>query len=111
VNEIVRARTDRARALALHRLAGSVEGRIRELKQRLLTLEAAVEVRLDYPEEDLPGELAPEAELTAWSGAGGLASTYRIGRLYQKVTACWPGAPTPASPPCSTACCARSGPS
>jgi tRNA modification GTPase len=63
VNEIVRARTDRARALALHRLAGSVEGRIRELKQRLLELEAAVEVRLDYPEEDLPGELAPEAEL------------------------------------------------
>ena len=27
VNEIVRARTDRARALALHRLAGSVEGK------------------------------------------------------------------------------------
>ena len=85
VNEIVRARTDRARALALHRLAGSVEGRIRELKQRLLELEAAVEVRLDYPEEDLPGELAPEAELDGLeSGLAGLASTYRIGRLYQE---------------------------
>ena len=85
VNEIVRARTDRARALAVHRLAGSVEGRIRELKQRLLTLEAAVEVRLDYPEEDLPGELAPEAELDGLeAGLAGLASTYRIGRLYQE---------------------------
>jgi tRNA modification GTPase len=85
VNEIVRARTDRARALALHRLAGSVEGRIRELKQRLLALEAAVEVRLDYPEEDLPGELAPEAELDGLeAGLAGLASSYRIGRLYQE---------------------------
>jgi tRNA modification GTPase len=85
VNEIVRARTDRARALALHRLAGSVEGRIRELKQRLLALQAALEVRLDYPEEDLPAELASEAELDGVeAGLAGLASTYRIGRLYQE---------------------------
>ncbi len=84
VNEIVRARTDRARALALHRLGGSIEGSIRALKQRLLILQAALEVRLDYPEEDLPGEPAPEAELEGLEAElAGLASTYRIGRLYQ----------------------------
>ena len=85
VNEIVRARTDRARALALHRLAGSVEGKVRALKERLLGLQAAVEVRLDYPEEELPGELAPAAELDGLEAElAGLAATYRIGRLYQE---------------------------
>ena len=85
VNEIVRARTDRARALALHRLAGSIETRIRALKERLLGLQAAVEVRLDYPEEDLPGEPAPAAELDGLEQElAELASTYRIGRLYQE---------------------------
>jgi len=85
VNEIVRARTDRARALALHRLAGSLEGRIRTLKERLLGLQAAVEVRLDYPEEDLGEELAPTAELDGLEAdLAELASTYRIGRLYQE---------------------------
>jgi tRNA modification GTPase len=85
VNEIVRARTDRARALALHRLAGSIEGRIRALKGRLLSLQAALEVRLDYPEEDLPAEPAPAAELEGLEEElAGLASTYRIGRLFQE---------------------------
>jgi tRNA modification GTPase len=85
VNEIVRARTDRARALALHRLAGSIEGRILALKKRLLALQAAVEVRLDYPEEDLPEELAQAAELDGLEAElAELASTYRIGRLYQE---------------------------
>jgi tRNA modification GTPase len=91
VNEIVRARTDRARALALHRLAGSIESRIRAFKERLLALQAAVEVRLDYPEEDLgetlsggPAAIAPQAELDGLeAGLSELASTYRIGRLYQ----------------------------
>ena len=85
VNELVRARTDRARALALHRLAGSIEGRILALKKRLLSLQAAVEVRLDYPEEDLPGELAPSAELDGLEAElAELAASYRIGRLYQE---------------------------
>lgn len=85
VNEVVRARTDRARALALHRLAGSIEERLRELKERLLGLQAALEVRLDYPEEDLTPQLAPEAELEAFEqDLARLAGSYRIGRLYQE---------------------------
>jgi tRNA modification GTPase len=66
-------------------LAGSIEGRIRSLKERLLALQAGVEVRLDYPEGDLSGELAPAAELDGLeAGLSELASTYRIGRLYQE---------------------------
>ncbi len=88
VNEIVRARTDRARSLALHRLAGSLQGRILALKERLLGLQAAVEVRLDYPEEELGGgaaAIAPEKELDGLEAdLAELASTYRIGRLYQE---------------------------
>jgi tRNA modification GTPase len=88
VNELVRARTDRARALALRRLDGSIEGGIRALKRRLLALQAAVEVRLDHPEEELsglPAAVAPEAELQGLEAElEGLASSYRIGRLYQE---------------------------
>jgi tRNA modification GTPase len=85
VNELVRARTDRARALALHRLGGSIEGRVRSLKERLLGFLAAVEVRLDYPEEDLPAEMIPRAELEAFQGQlSALAGSYRVGRLVQE---------------------------
>jgi tRNA modification GTPase len=85
VNELVRAKTDRARALALRRLSGSVEGKIRQIKERLVGLLAAVEARLDYPEEELPGELAPAAELEGLERElESLAASYRIGRIYQE---------------------------
>jgi tRNA modification GTPase len=85
VNELVRARTDRARALALRRLSGSVEGEIRQLKERLVDILAAVEVGLDYPEEELPAMLVPEGELESLErDLAALAGSYRIGRLYQE---------------------------
>jgi tRNA modification GTPase len=85
VNELVRAKTDRARALALRRLSGSVEGKIRQIKARLVDLLAAVEVHLDYPDEELPGQLAPEAELESLERElQSLAGSYRIGRIYQE---------------------------
>jgi tRNA modification GTPase len=85
VNELVRARTDRARALALRRLSGSIEGEIRHLKNCLVRTLAAVELHLDYPEEELPAELAPEEELESLErGLEGLAGSYRIGRIYQE---------------------------
>ena len=85
VNELVRARTDRARALALHRLGGSIEGRVRALAGRLLEFLAAVEVSLDYPDEELPAELPARPELEAFQAElEALAGTYRIGRLIQE---------------------------
>jgi tRNA modification GTPase len=85
VNELIRARTDRARALALHRLSGAVEERIRRVKEAVAGMLSAVEVRIDYPEEDLPGQPVPEAEIGRWEEElGRLCGTYRIGRVYQE---------------------------
>ena len=85
VNELIRARTDRARALALNRLSGAIEGKIREIRDGLAGMLAGVEVRLDYPEEELEGEkdLMPEAE--GWAlEIEKLLSTYSIGKIVQE---------------------------
>ena len=97
VNEIVRARTDRARALALQRLSGAIEDRITAARDALIDLRASLEIRLDYPDDD------PEAGSSGGDPAGapdaipgtahldaaeailrGLAGTYRQGRIYQE---------------------------
>lgn len=85
VNELIRARTDRSRALALHRLGGSVEARIQAIKQTLVGLLAGLEVRIDYPDED-SGEAAGDAEaaLRLEGEIESLLATYRIGRIYQE---------------------------
>jgi tRNA modification GTPase len=84
VNELIRARTDRARSLALHRLEGSVEGRIRAVKESLVALLAGLEVQIDYPEEEpaVPAAAAEAARLSAQ--LEGLLSSYRVGRIYQE---------------------------
>ena len=85
VQEVVAARTSRAQALALDRLAGSVEGRISALKARVLDLVALLNIQLDYAEDDVAtapvplGLLDPiRQELAA------LSATYRTGKVYQE---------------------------
>ncbi len=85
VNELVRARTDRARALALNRLAGSIAAAVRRVQEALVPVLAAVELRLDYPEEEVevppldPAGLdRPMAELRR------LLASYAIGRIVQE---------------------------
>jgi len=90
VNEIVRARTDRARGLALQRLGGAIEKRVRRAREALVDLRASLEVLIDYPEdqpgaEDQPAvgidlRLLDEAEQVLQS----LVRTYRQGRVYQE---------------------------
>jgi len=84
VNEIVRARTDRARGLALERLSGAIEDRITAAREALIDLRASLEVRLDYPDDnadDAPSNVGlKEAEAIL----RGLAGTYRQGRIYQE---------------------------
>ena len=84
VNEIIRARTDRARALALHRLEGSVQTAVNAAKSRLTDAKAALEIFLDYPDEDLPDLPAAFSGLDEVQDAlEGLADSYATGKLVQ----------------------------
>jgi tRNA modification GTPase len=85
VNDIVRARSERARSLALGRLSGAVASRVDAIKARVVSLLGLLELALDYPEDevDVPaprGAAAREvlAEVTS------LLGTYATGRLIQE---------------------------
>jgi len=86
VQEIIGAKSRHAQALALNRLSGALWERIEQLKQGLTSLLAAVEVQLDYPEDEM--EAAPELPLDTLheleAGLLQLLGTYRTGRLYQE---------------------------
>jgi tRNA modification GTPase len=84
VNEIVRARTDKARGLALQRLGGAVEGRIGRAREALLDMRAALEVLIDYPDETPDGGIDPSGLDEAQRILEDLAATYRQGRVYQE---------------------------
>ncbi len=85
VRELVDSQTAAGRSLALHRLSGAVERRIRAVKEHLLEVLATVEVQLDYGEdelEDVPVDAAPLKQ--AGEQLRRLAATYEQGRLYQE---------------------------
>ncbi|HVO38202.1 MAG TPA: tRNA uridine-5-carboxymethylaminomethyl(34) synthesis GTPase MnmE [Spirochaetia bacterium] len=85
VNEIVRARTDRARALALQRLGGAIEGKIRSARDGLVQLRAGLEAAIDYPEDDHDRELVDDRLLSqVVETLQGLTRTYQRGRVYQE---------------------------
>ena len=99
VNEIVRARTDRARGLALQRLGGAIESRVRRVREALVDLRASLEVLIDYAEDRDADSLDPDADrrdgghgqavdLALLDEAEGalesLVRTYRQGRVYQE---------------------------
>jgi tRNA modification GTPase len=88
VNELIRARTDRARALALNRLSGAIEGKIREIRDGLAGMLAAVEVQLDYPEEEIEYQEIEKDLLHRAEGWGleieKLLATYSIGKIVQE---------------------------
>ncbi|MCK5005895.1 MAG: tRNA uridine-5-carboxymethylaminomethyl(34) synthesis GTPase MnmE [Spirochaetales bacterium] len=87
VNEVVRAKTDRARAIALNRLSGAIEQKINQIKSTLIRLSAAVELRLDYPDDEIEesDKILGEEEVTGCQQElERLLSTYRIGKIYQE---------------------------
>jgi len=87
VNEVVRAKSDRARAIALNRLSGAIEQKITQIKQAALRLSAAVELGLDYPEDEIEesNPIAAEQEAAlCQEELERLLATYRIGKLYQE---------------------------
>ncbi len=90
VKEIVNAQSQKAHALALDRLGGAVFQWIERVKSRLVHILAAVEVQLDYPDDELEGSSAtsvvvPEETIDAcMEELQQLAATYRAGRIYQE---------------------------
>ncbi|TVQ27623.1 MAG: tRNA uridine-5-carboxymethylaminomethyl(34) synthesis GTPase MnmE [Spirochaetaceae bacterium] len=85
VNEIVRAQTARAHALALDRLDGGVSREMQEIRTRLIAVMARVSIQLDYPEEDTgeivldPAEIKGVRDRIVAAAAG-----FERGRLYQE---------------------------
>ncbi|QNQ81592.1 tRNA uridine-5-carboxymethylaminomethyl(34) synthesis GTPase MnmE [Lactobacillus sp. PV012] len=53
VMDIIRAKTDKSREIAMNQLKGGLLGQIRELRQNLLDTMAQEEVNIDYPEYDM----------------------------------------------------------
>ncbi len=85
VNEVVRAKTDRARAIALNRLSGAIEQKINQIKSILVRLSAAVELRLDYPDDEVEeNDKITGEDVVAQQELERLLSTYRIGKIYQE---------------------------
>lgn len=84
VQELVSARSSRARVMALDRLGGALFSRIEEFKQRVLTILSGIEVQLDYAEDEIGGDTGfPEGEPLATAEAlEALASSWHAGRLY-----------------------------
>lgn len=53
VMDIIRAKTDKSREIAMNQLKGGLLAKIRELRQNLLDTMAQEEVNIDYPEYDM----------------------------------------------------------
>ncbi len=85
VHEIITSKSRKAQNLAMARLSGRVFDKIDSIKQNLADILASVELQLDYAEdEDDPGAgIDPDSLAESRSELEKLASTYRIGRLYQ----------------------------
>jgi tRNA modification GTPase len=81
VNELVRARSDTARADALSRLEGGLSRRLGAARAALLELMAEAELRLDYGEDEIEGELPSVGIETLRAGLAALAGSYSSGRL------------------------------
>jgi tRNA modification GTPase len=84
VNEIVRAKTDRARGLALQRLGGAIEDRVQKARDALLDLRASLEVLIDYPDEQTDSGVDTEKLDNAERIVMELVHTYPQGRIYQE---------------------------
>jgi len=78
------SQSERSRALALGRLEGSLKERISSLKQQLMQVMAAVEVQLDYAEDELDAFVFPRAQLVDLiEQLHHLSETYQVGKLYK----------------------------
>jgi tRNA modification GTPase len=87
VSEVIAAHTEESRMLALRRLSGALADRVGELKSGILAALAAVEVQLDYAEDDAAEDIeldiaglgSIERSLRALASTAGRARLFRDG--------------------------------
>lgn len=85
VEELVGSVSQRSRSLSLQRLQGRLGRHIAELKERLITVLASVEVQLDYAEDEVDEFVFPHDDLASLIGdIANLCDTYQVGRLYKE---------------------------
>lgn len=84
VNEIINAQTDTARALAVSRLAGSVENVVNAAKDLISRQAAVAALALDYPDDETEMVSFDYAALRrARLSLEDMADTWKTGRLYR----------------------------
>jgi tRNA modification GTPase len=91
VMEIVSSRTERSLQNAVKRLSGALEREIRTIKERLVEALAAVEIFLDYSEDEIPDNedekfgVLPKKPLIkdCLQRLRGLSASFHMERLYQ----------------------------
>ena len=86
VEEIVKARTERAGSDALSRLTGSIYREAEAIKDSVLNILASLEVQLDYGEDEIPEEwVFPHDEVRAIiTRLRSIAATFASSRLYSE---------------------------
>lgn len=83
VEELVDSMGEEGQKQALARLNGALKGRLADLRAAFVEAMAAIEVQLDYSEDELDTFVFPRAELESVSRqARTLAGTWKAGRLY-----------------------------
>lgn len=85
IREIIDARTDTARAHAADRLAGALSGEVAGIRDRVMTALAAIEVEIEYPEDEetTKGAFDARAILAAKERLARLESAWASEKLYQ----------------------------
>jgi tRNA modification GTPase len=87
VMDLIRARSDRALAVANQQLKGELGRHLRPLENSLLDALAQVEAYIDFPDEDLPPEdreRVADAVASVLRGVGGLLATRHYGAVVRE---------------------------
>ena len=86
VNELISSKSRQAQKLALSRLSGSIFGAIDKAKHLITDILAAVEIQLDYAEDEADPEAGFDMEKLdkAADILSRLAATYHVGKLYKE---------------------------
>lgn len=70
VMDLIRAKSDRAHAAAIHELEGHLSTRINQARDKLLTILAHIEAHIDFPEDDI----GPEVRADLLRGTEGVST-------------------------------------